>query len=144
MTKKAIAKTAPTPSSLTDQQLIVLDGMLAGKKQVDLAQALEIAPETISRWKQDPVFQAEHNRRRREVNDQVSERLRRLQLDALDVLDEMLGSEERKDRYQAAISVLKMAGPQVVVPGTEDPEEIRMDQAQQEQMNLLARAIMPW
>lgn len=134
-------KTDEVPSGLTDQQLLVLDGMLAGQKQVDLAETVGVTPETISRWKRDPVFQAEHNRRRREVSSLASERLRRLQLDALDVLADMLTARTQKDRYNAAMALLNLGKVQVEVPGTDDPDQIRLEQAERDQDRLFRRAI---
>lgn len=144
MATKTKTKTDEVPSGLTDQQLITLDGLLAGLKQVDLAETLGVTPETISRWKRDPVFQAEHNRRRREVSSLASERLRGLQLDALDVLGGMLEAGTTKDRYNAAMALLNLGKVQVDVPGSDDPDQLALEQEEREREKLFQRAVKGW
>lgn len=131
-----------TDSGLTDVQAAALAGMMAGRKLVELAAELGITPETLSRWRAEPVFAAEHNRRRREVSELAGEQLRQLQGAALAVLGDQLQSADGRERVAAARAILSVAPVQIAEPGPDDEEALRLTQARTAQNNLLDRMIL--
>ena len=92
------------PEALTPAQEAVIDALLAGKTQADAAALAGVAAETVSRWKrQDALFVATWQNRRRQVWDAHAQRLRNLAGRALDVVEQGLDAGD----LRAAALVLK-------------------------------------
>ena len=92
------------PEVLTPAQEAVIDHLLAGKSQAEAAALAGVAAETVSRWKRDNVlFVATWQNRRRQVWDAHAQRLRNLAGRALDVVETGLDAGD----LRAAALVLK-------------------------------------
>jgi Homeodomain-like domain len=92
---------------LTPQQAAAVDLLAVGRTITEVAEAVGVTRQTVSGWlNQDPVFEAAVNRRRQELWENVSDRLRALLPNALDVLKQALENGSVK----AAVEVLKAAG----------------------------------
>lgn len=92
------------PEVLTPAQEAVIDQLLAGKSQAEAAALAGVAAETVSRWKRDNVlFVATWQNRRRQVWDAHAQRLRNLAGRALDVVEAGLDDGD----LRAAALVLK-------------------------------------
>ena len=92
---------------LTIEQLNAIDMLLTGKSDQVVADAVGVARPTITNWRlHDAYFQAELNRRRKEVWGASVDRLRSLLPKAFDVLERALN----EGSYRAALELIKMAG----------------------------------
>ena len=92
------------PEVLTPAQEAVIDALLAGKTQAEAAALAGVAAETVSRWKRDNLlFVATWQNRRRQVWDAHAQRLRNLAGRALDVVEQGLDAGD----LRAAALVLK-------------------------------------
>lgn len=92
------------PEVLTPSQDAVIDALLAGKTQAEAAALAGVAAETVSRWKRDNLlFVATWQNRRRQVWDAHAQRLRNLAGRALDVVEQGLDAGD----LRAAALVLK-------------------------------------
>ena len=92
------------PEVLTPAQEAVIDQLLAGKSQAEAAALAGVAAETVSRWKRDNLlFVATWQNRRRQVWDAHAQRLRNLAGRALDVVETGLDAGD----LRAAALVLK-------------------------------------
>jgi len=104
--------TAPDKSRhLTAAQEVAADLVVAGKTDGEVAEAVGVTRQTVWEWRhRNPAFIAETNRRRKELWEAASERLRGLVARAVDVLAEDLDGEDRRLRQQAAVHVLRAFG----------------------------------
>lgn len=92
------------PEVLTPAQEAVIGHLLAGKSQAEAAALAGVAAETVSRWKRDDLlFVATWQNRRRQVWDSHAQRLRNLAGRALDVVEAGLDAGD----LRAAALVLK-------------------------------------
>lgn len=92
------------PDVLTPAQEAVIGHLLDGRTQVEAAALAGVAAETISRWKRDDLlFLATWQNRRRQVWDAHAQRLRNLAGKALDVVETGLDDGD----LRAAALVLK-------------------------------------
>lgn len=82
--------------------------IVAGRRGVDVAAELDVTPETVSRWRALPVFQAALNVGVRDSYCSTIGRLRDARTGALDVLCALLQSEDERLRLSAALSVLRL------------------------------------
>jgi hypothetical protein len=102
--------------ALTPQQWQAIGLLVSGKRQVDIAQELGIAPETLSRWKAQPVFAAALNLALRESYAATLGELRDARAEAVGVLRELMNSDSVDDRIRlAAAKAVLSAGLQVDV-----------------------------
>lgn len=105
------------PEVLTPAQEAVIDQLLAGKSQAEAAALAGVAAETVSRWKRDDLlFMATWQNRRRQVWDSHAQRLRNLAGRALDVVEQGLDAGD----LRAAALVLKSVD--LAELGAADPE----------------------
>lgn len=96
---------------LTDQQREGARLAAAGWRGVDIAEHLDVAPETVSRWRQKPEYIAAIEAVLSGVRAETVGRLADLTDKALDVIDEML--EYRYDKslkLRAAVALLQISG----------------------------------
>lgn len=130
MSKKVKQTDGPNP-----QQVMALSLLLAGRTQREVANVLDIAEETISRWKHsDPVFIAAYNEGCRALYDASLVELLDLRRDAIKALKDTVNDEQKRPGYadrrlKAAIAILKMPAPAI---GDTDPKDIAQQLASQE------------
>jgi hypothetical protein len=93
---------------LSVKQENAIDMLVTGAIDSEVAKAVGVNRVTITRWRlYNPAFEAELNRRRKDVWGASVDRLRALLPRALDALEEELGG---RHRLRAAVSVLQLAG----------------------------------
>jgi uncharacterized protein YerC len=95
-------------AGLTAQQWQAIGLLVAGKKQVDIAQELGVTQETISRWRNGPLFAAALNLAVRDAYSSTIGQVRGLVTDAVAALHESLYSEDERIRMAAALAVLRL------------------------------------
>jgi len=101
--------------SLNERQRAAIEMLLAGKSVGAIAQALDIDPRTLYRWRQEEAFRAELEARRRALWDEAAERLRAMVHPSLDILERQLADRYDRARFVAANAVLRLAGVHKVV-----------------------------
>lgn len=93
----------------TSQQQSAIDLLLSGKNDRETAEAIGVHRTTVTRWRlYHPLFQAELNRRRKELYGAAADRLRSLLPAALDILTEELAGGDKK--VQLALKLLQLSG----------------------------------
>ena len=96
---------------LTDQQREGARLAAAGWRGVDIAEHLDVAPETVSRWRQKPEYIAAIEAVLSEARAETVGRLADLTDKALDVIDEMLEYQYDKSlKLRAAVALLQISG----------------------------------
>jgi hypothetical protein len=97
---------------LSQAQLTAVDLLATGSTMVNAAEAVSVTRQTVSVWcNNDAEFKAALNRRRQELWNEQSDRLRSLLPKALDVVEAFLeAGAEPSDRLRAATTVLRIAG----------------------------------
>ena len=87
---------------LTPQQAQVIALLLAGKSQVEAANAVGVAPESISRWKaNNAAFVAAYNEAQQAHWDAITTKLDNLATHAIDALAGLMEDDDPKVRLQA-------------------------------------------
>ncbi len=125
-------------TDLTPQQLQAIDFLMLGYSHRQVGESVGLSRETITRWMlYHPGFQAEINRRRREMAENSLDRLRDLLPKALDTIEDALDDENNQNRCKIALELLKTAGPlsfPVVrfVTGPIDANSIILDRTREE------------
>ncbi len=110
---------------LTVAQQNAIDLLVLGKTDQEAADAVGVNRVTVAKWRlYDPWFQAELNRRRKELWADGVDRLRALIPKALDTLERELEQGEMGPRL--ALQILKLAGLERLGGsiGPDDPEQI--------------------
>jgi len=97
---------------LSVQQLQAIDLLLAGMCDADVARAVKVHRATVARWRlYQPAFVAEMNRRRKAEIQATADRLRRLAMRSIEILEAQLEDESNPmARVRAAACLLRMAG----------------------------------
>lgn len=114
---------------LTNQQLAVIENMIAGMNNGDAGEAVGIAAYTVSRWLKEPGFIAKLNERRLEIQAHNSERMYSLATKAVDLLEQALNDSDINIRLKAIAQIFKCTGLDSLTPPTQtDPEEIEQEQ----------------
>ena len=107
--------------TLTPQQETAVDLLASGKTVTDTAAAVEVTRQTVSEWlNHHPGFQAALNRRRQELWAGMTDALRNLLPQAVEVLKHELEGEAR---LQAAVHILKCCGLYNGIPAPQGPTE---------------------
>lgn len=118
------------PVSLYDldpQQLQALTMLLSGKTVTETAAALDVARETVSRWKhKDPAFQSAFADARIAAYEAEQTRLRDVRQKAFDKLEDLLDATNDDIALKAAVAVVKL--PLDRPKGETDPERVSMFQ----------------
>lgn len=99
---------AEEEAGLTAQQWQAVALLVAGKKQVEVAEALGVTQETVSRWRSGPLFAAALNLAVRDAYTGTIGQVRGLVTDAVAALRESLYSEDERIRMAAALAVLRL------------------------------------
>ena len=97
---------------LSKRHLECIELMVCGEIQTDreIAQVLQVAPETLSRWKKSELFQAELAKRIDEEERYRRMRYRAKANHAAEVLFSMMDSFHPKIAMAAVLKVLELAG----------------------------------
>ena len=107
MSKKA--QQSATSEELSEHQMIAIAGLVAGRRQVEIATQLGITESTISRWRAEPPFIAALNLAVRESFDAVVGETRQAATEALrTVVDLMKTATDEKTRLSAALQLLRL------------------------------------
>ena len=103
-------------SSLNDRQRMALELIVAGQRDIDVAKAVGVDRKTIYRWRQDEQFRAELDACRRELWHGVVDRMRALLEPSVEVLNEHLHDSLDRNRYRAAVSILRISNVRGAIP----------------------------
>lgn len=96
-------------AGLTAQMWQAVSMLVAGRRQIDVAEALGVTQETVSRWRRVPMFAAAVNAGVREAYNGVLGEVRDASADAVHVLREIMQrSEDERLRLTAALAVLRL------------------------------------
>ena len=95
---------------LTPEQLNAIDLLILGKTDREVAEAVGVRRETITKWHKNPFFSAELSIRREELWVDAKLRLKALAHEAVNVLTRGLFSSDEKVAITAAIHILKTVG----------------------------------
>ncbi|MEA3277969.1 MAG: helix-turn-helix domain-containing protein [Pseudomonadota bacterium] len=96
---------------LTDQQREGARLAAAGWRGVDIAEQLDVAPETVSRWRKKPEYVAAIEAILSEARLEVAGRMADLTDKALDVIEDTLDYKyDRRIKLRAAIALLQLSG----------------------------------
>ena len=107
--------------TLTPQQETAVDLQASGKTVTDTATAVEVTRQTVSEWlNHHPGFQAALNRRRQDLWTGMTDALRNILPQAVEVLKHALEGEAR---LQAAAHILKCCGVYNGLPAPQGPTE---------------------
>jgi hypothetical protein len=125
-----MTKPDKTRRELSIEQLNAIDLLVTGKSDREVAEVVGISRQTVCGWRlYDPYFQAELNKRRKEIWGESVDRLRSLLPKALEVLEREL--EPGPNSWRAALKVLELAGfanaksgHGAMDVGPDDPDEI--------------------
>ena len=94
--------------ALKDQQLLAIPLIVAGKSDAQVAEAIGVARETVNRWRNhDFDFQRELRQSREAHLDSHMMALTRVNKKAVDVLENLLDSDDEQIRLRAAMHLLK-------------------------------------
>ncbi len=117
---------------LTPQHHKAIELFSTGLTNKAVAEELNIAPETISRWKSDFAFQAELNRLLRFNQEAIQDRLSHLSTVALDTIEAVMTDNEapHKDRLTASIKLLEIAQVTAKNIGSTDPQTLEKEKAE--------------
>jgi len=95
---------------LTPEQLNAIDLLILGKTDREVAEAVGVRRETVTKWHKNPFFSAELSIRREELWVEAKLRLRALAHEAVDVLNRGISSSDEKVAITAAVHILKTVG----------------------------------
>lgn len=106
MAKQQKSTNVNDENKLTPQQTLAVQLLVAGKKQVVIAGELDIAQETISRWRSNPAFAVALNAGVKDAYESTIGSLRDANTDAVKVLRDLLDNRQPRIRLSAAKSIL--------------------------------------
>ena len=116
LTQEAISKTfelmqdRSEAPKLTPEQLNAIDLLILGKTDREVAEAVGVRRETVTKWHKNPFFSAELSIRREELWVDAKLRLKALAHEAVNVLTRGLSSGDEKVAITAAVHILKTVG----------------------------------
>ena len=140
--KMAKRKRIQNVTNLSIEQLNAIDLLVQGLPDREVAEKTKVSRGTVTKWRLENVFfQAELNKKRKDIWAGAEDKLRALVADAVDVLEKEL----KNDNLKAAIEVLKsvnLYGNVTAPSGDTDPDVILLRQAEQWAENELAKKPM--
>ena len=95
-------------NKLKENQIIATQKVAMGLTNRQIAKELNVAEETICRWKQTPEFQAGVNAILLECRDNAKQRLRNLLTNSLVFLEEEMNNPESRHRVNIALKMLQL------------------------------------
>jgi hypothetical protein len=120
-------RTQPKTYELEPKQVEALDLLLSGSTVTEAAAALDLARETVSRWRnRDPAFIAAHNAALQSAWDATHGRLVNARGKAIDRLADLLDSEDQATALRAAVALVRLDLPRP--RGDTDPVAIESTQ----------------
>ena len=135
--------------TLSIEQLNAIDLLVTGKCDREVAEAVGVSRQTVTGWRlYNPYFQAELNRRRKEVWGAAVDRFRSLLLEAVAAVEKAIKQGDAK----TALEVLRMAGMDMTKDGStlgtylvgeDDPDRILEKEAEKRQKESLYRITSP-
>ncbi len=125
---------------LTPQHHKAIELFSTGLTNKAVAEELNIAPETISRWKSDFTFQAELNALLKFNQESIQDRLRHLSSTALDTIEAVMldNKATRKDRLTASLKILEIAGVTAQNIGSTNPQALEKEKAERDFLESLS------
>ncbi|MBE2973394.1 hypothetical protein [Priestia megaterium] len=126
---------------LTIHQLNAIDLLVCGKTDKEVADLVSVNRVTVTKWRNyDIYFQAELNKRRKEVWNASIDKIRTLVPKAIESLEREI---EAENSWKVALEILKIAGissNDVKQIGKDDPNQLLTEAAQQKMMDELISA----
>ena len=95
-------------NKLKENQIIATQKVAMGLANRQIAKELNVAEETICRWKQTPEFQAEVNAILLECRGNTKQRLRNLLTNSLDLLEAEMNNPESRHKVNIALKMLQL------------------------------------
>lgn len=95
-------------SGLTAQQWQAVAMLVSGKKGTEVAEALGVTQETVSRWRNGPLFVAALNLAVRDAYTATIGEVRDITRDAFAALRECLYGEDDRTRLAAALAIVRL------------------------------------
>lgn len=135
-----IRQAQPEPEALSIEQQNAIDLLVTGKTDREVAEAVGVSRQTVCQWRlHNPVFQAELNKRRKEVWGATVDKMRALLPEALDTLAAELRNPDNKDRWKVALELLKMSGLDLrentlgmYMVGPDDPAKVQAEREREQ------------
>ena len=119
-------------TQLNDKQLQAIDLILIGNTDDQVAKHVGVNRSTVCQWRNHNIyFQAELNKRRKEIWEATSDRLRSLAFKAMDTVETAIEQGDAK----IALEVLKLAGlgkEYLNKIGEDDPKELEYQKEMKE------------
>ena len=108
VTYEKFAKQETEKQALKDQQMLAIPHILAGKSDAQVAEAVGVSRETVNRWRNhDQDFKNELSQSRvAHINARISA-LSSVNTKAIEVMEELLDSDDEQIRMRAAMHLLK-------------------------------------
>lgn len=97
-------------TDLSPKQLRVVDMLATGCAVKDAAEDVGVRPETVSRWKQEPAFQAAVDERISAAQEEIHRWLLDLTEKSMMVIDDTLSFGSPAMKLRAAFKVLDLVG----------------------------------
>jgi len=122
-----------TPEALTRQQELALDHMLAGESITDAAKEVNADRTTLHRWlREDPLFLATYNQRRRELQEAHQTKLASIAAKALQTVEQAVenGDVGTSMKLLTGLGLLSGEAPRI---GPEDPRDVERHQRSREE-----------
>ena len=118
--------------TITTQQESVITILLSGQTQTTAAAEVGVAKETISRWlASDAQFVAVLNSRRRELWNANLDWLQSLGDEAVATIGGLMNSHNETIQLKASMAVLAMVRGEAGHIGSADPEQVKLNWAQE-------------
>ena len=95
---------------LSAKHLTAIELLISGSKTTEVGKALDIRYETVSRWKSEPEFQSEMNKRLGSIKLESQNRLNALTGTALTTIEQVMTDEDcpHRERLNAALKILEL------------------------------------
>ena len=104
-----MARKAYQPYELTPEQAAALELLLSGQNITAAAEAVGVARETVSRWRNsDPAFLGAYNAALQSAHDAMSKKLLDARARAIDTLADLLEEDDHGLALKAAAALLRV------------------------------------
>ena len=81
---------------------------MSGKRQADIAREIDVSEETLSRWRNSPIYAAALNQAVRDSYSSTIGLVRNVVGDAVEAIKSCLQSEDDRVRLSAAVTLIKL------------------------------------
>jgi len=112
---------------LSAQHLKAIEALAMGENNKVVAEKLNLAPETVSRWLADFEFKARLNSLIEESHQATKDRLRHLSSVALETIEEIMSDSEAPPlvRVTASLKILELTKLKCGAIGSDNPEVLK-------------------